>query len=233
MAGSACQRRDARAMAADAKPGYENAQMSKLWVWTAPKTIERSGGTIRFVGWRQYAPTRIPALWLRVAGLMSDLAKSRDGGWLEALREFGPLDDVLDETARDEAQLRQPWTRTIRHLDEVAMLWRNEEGGGTWALPAAPVSLARGYGRLLNELTRVAYDQVQLVTDGPSLVPQPRTLDAFFWLTAAQAVREKHRFRRCERCEGWFSVQRADARFCTASCRNWRPAPDEAAAASR
>jgi hypothetical protein len=88
-----------------------------------------------------------------------------------------------------------------------------------------PIELAKGYHRLQAELVRVVYDGVRLTARDLELVPEPQTLDAFLWLSAAESVRERHRFKRCERCDGWFLVRRTDAQFCSAVCRNWRPAP--------
>jgi hypothetical protein len=194
---------------------------------TAPKHIERDAGTIRLIGWNQYEPARVPAMWMRVA----DLLAGGDPDWLTALREYGPLDDVFDEQPRTEAMLRDPWRRTIAHLDEASFLWREAEEG-MWRLPDAPIELARGYRRLKAELARVVYDGVQITTRGLETVLEPRTLDASLWLSAVASVRERHRFRRCERCSGWFPIQRTDARFCSAACRNLRRAADDAAAAA-
>jgi hypothetical protein len=196
--------------------------MARLWAWTAPKEIERDGGMIRFVGWTQYLPERVPAMWLRVAALMGDLLNSPPvGGWLTALREYGPLDDVFDEQPKTEEYLRDPWRRAIERLDQVAMLWRKAEAG-VWQLPDAPIELAKGYGRLQAEFSRVLYDGVRLTAHGLDPVPEPRTLDAYLWLSAAESVRQRHRFKKCERCTGWFAVQRLDARFCSTECRRGR-----------
>lgn len=189
-----------------------------LWVWTAPKQVERVDGAIRFVGWSQYAPARVPAMWLRLAELETD-----QQGWLTALEQYGPLDDVFDERPRDEETLRVPWQRTIERLAEVSFLWRKEEQG-IWSLPDAPIALAKGYRRLRTELTRVLHDSVRLAARDLDLVPDPQTLDAYLWLAAADSARSRHRFKRCERCGEWFSAQRKDAMFCSAICRNKREA---------
>jgi hypothetical protein len=196
--------------------------VQRLWVWTTPKSAERDAGMIRFKGWTQYAPERVPAMWLRVATLMSDLLRDPEsGGWLAALEEYGPLDDVFDEQPHDERYLREPWEEAIRRLDEVALLWRKEDAG-VWELPAAPIELTKGYHRLQVELARVAHDETKLAVHGLELRPEPSTLRAFLWLSAAESVRERHRFKKCERCDGWFSIRRTDAQFCSAVCRNKR-----------
>jgi hypothetical protein len=192
---------------------------------------------IRFEGWIEYEPARAPALWMRVAAQMSDLLKNPpDGGWLAALQEYGPLDDTsLDETPRDERVQRDSWGQAIQRLDEVSLLWR-EGDMGVWALPESPVELTRAYRLLQVQLRQVAgvVDKgVRLALRGIELVPEPATLEAYLWLSAAESVRDRHRFKKCERCAGWFAIRRTYAQFCSASCRNWRPAPssDEAAAA--
>jgi hypothetical protein len=188
------------------------------WVWAAPKQVERADGMIRFGGWRNYRPTRVPAMWLRLADL--DTAVQ---GWLAALEQFGPLYDSFDEQPRDEETLRIPWQQTIEGLAAASFLWRKEEHG-IWMLPVAPIELAKGYRRLRAELARVAHDGVRLAAHDLDLVPEPQTLDAYLWLSAAESVRERHRFKRCARCGGWFSIQRTDALFCSAVCRNAREA---------
>jgi hypothetical protein len=170
-------------------------------------------------------------MWLRIAALAGDLVKGPDDGWLAALEEYGPLDDVFDEQPHQEEALRDPWRRTIQRLDEVSFLWRKEDAG-IWELPAAPIELAKGYHRLQAELARVVYDEVRLTARGLELVPEPKTLGAYLWLSAAESVRERHRFRKCECCDGWFAIQRTDARFCSAACRNWRPAASDAPASA-
>jgi hypothetical protein len=206
--------------------------MAKLWVWTAPKRVERDAGTIRFRGWKQYEPARVPGMWMRVAALAGELQNPPYGGWLPALEEYGPIDDVFDERPHEEETLRDPWRRTIMRLDEVSFLWR-KEGAGIWELPDAPIELAKGYRRLQVEFARVLYDDVGLTAHGLEPVLDPKTLDAFLWLSAAESVRSRARFRKCERCDGWFAIRRTDAQYCSAVCRNWRPAPpsDEVVAA--
>jgi hypothetical protein len=204
--------------------------MAKLWAWTAPKRVHRNGGrTIRFEGWTNYEPGRVPALWLRIAALASDI----DTGWLTALQEYGPLLDTFDGVPRDERHERAPWRETIERLAEISGLWREGEAG-IWALPESPVELTRAYRRLQTELQRVAgaiENGIRLALRGLDLVPEPGTLEAYLWLAAAESVRERHRFRKCERCDGWFAIRRTDALFCSAVCRNWRPAPASEATA--
>ena len=194
--------------------------MTKLWVWTAPKRIEREAGLIRFEGWREYEPARVPALWLRVAELGAD-----PDGWAHAVERYGPLLDTFGEEPRAERYERDPWVRAIGHLWTVSSLWK--EADGIWELPPAPpVELTGAYRRLQNELTRViADDGVKLALHGLDPVPEPATLESFLWFAAAAAVRERARHKRCERCDGWFPIRRSDAQYCSATCRNWRPAP--------
>jgi hypothetical protein len=165
----------------------------------------------------------VPALWLRVAALTGGLAKGPDG-WLEALREYGPLEPVVDERPKPEEYLRDPWVRMIERLDEVAFLWREGESG-VWALPDAPIELTQGYRPLQDEFARVLRDGVRLTAHGLEPALEPVTLDSYLWLAAAESVRSRHRFKRCERCDGWFPIQRTDARFCSTTCRRWQPAP--------
>ena len=185
--------------------------------------MERDAGMIRIVRWSQYRPAAVPAMWMRVQDIALDDRKP-DAAAVQALEAFGPLYDAFDNSPHDEAMLLDPWRRTIRGLGDVAMLWRTEDAG-VWQLPDAPIEFAKGYHQLQAELARVAYQGVRVTAEGLELVPVPQTLDAFLWLSAAQSVRDRHRFKRCERCNGWFGVQRADARFCGAVCRNKRDAP--------
>jgi hypothetical protein len=205
--------------------------MAKDWWWSAPVWIERNAGAIRLKGWRSYPAEHVPALWLRVAALTSGLADA--DGWLKALKEYGPLDPVVDERPRPEEYLRDPWERTIKRLDEVALLWREGESG-VWELPDAPIELTQGYRRLQDEFGRVLRDGVRLTARGLEPALDPLTLDGFLWLAAAESIRFRHRFKHCERCDGWFGVQRTDARFCSTACRRSpEPASDEAAAAGK
>lgn len=190
----------------------------RLWVWTAPRQVERGAGTIRFKGWTQYEPERVPAMWMRIAGLGTDL-----DGWLGAIEQYGPLLDTFGDDAHEERHERDPWVRAIEHLWTASTMWK-ETAGGIWELPSAPpVELTTAWRRLRNELARVvAEDGVKLAVRGLDLVPEPGTLDAYLWLSAAESVRDRHRFKRCERCAGWFAIRRTDAQFCSAVCRNKR-----------
>lgn len=188
-------------------------------MWSLPR-VERDAGRIRFSGGAIYEPAREPALWRRIAALAS---LGEDDRWFLALMRHGPLTGVT-LGMRDESPEREAWERTIAGLAEVAACWEEtSEGSNLWELPtAAPIELTDGYHRVRKELRRIAESAVRLELEGLALTPAPATLDAFIWLSAAESVREKHRFRRCERCGGWFSIQRSDARFCSAICRNKR-----------
>lgn len=182
----------------------------------APKRLIREGGRIRVEGWRRYAPERVPALWRRIADLGPE-------NWLSALQDYGALDNTLD-AQREEAALRRPWERTITRLGAVAVLW-TEAAPGVWELPMFPP--APGVHALQFQLARVAADNaVHLVVRGTELAPEPTNLDAYLWMSAAESLRDGHRFKHCERCGGWFAVRRHNAQFCGPVCRNKREIPE-------
>jgi hypothetical protein len=191
---------------------------TKTWLWPVLSRIERDGGVIKAKGGALYAPAKVPAMWRRVAALapLKDVEP-----WFLALTRYGPLTARSD---RDEPTERRLWETAIGHLAEVASLWKEtSEGSNLWEVPAStPIELEPGYRRLRTELRRIADDGVRFDVAGLELVPEPMTLDAFLWLAAAESARERHRFKRCERCASWFSIQRTDARFCSAVCRNKR-----------
>jgi hypothetical protein len=165
-------------------------------------------------------------MWRRVAALVS--LKDVEP-WFLALTRYGPLIDTT-VSDRDEQTERRLWETAIGHLAEVAALWmETSEGSNLWQLPAAtPIELTPGYRRLRTELRRITDGGVRFDVSGLELVPEPLTLDAFLWLAAAESARERHRFKCCSRCASWFSIQRTDARFCSAACRNYRNASEAA-----
>ena len=201
---------------------------NKTWLWPVLSRIERDGGVIKAKGGALCEPAREPAVWRRIAALAS--LKDVEP-WFLALTRYGPLIDT-SISDRDEQTERRLWEGAIEHLAEVAELWKETgEGSNLWEVPAStPIELEPGYRRLRTELRRIADGAVRLDVEGLELVPEPMTLDAFLWLAAAESARAGHRFKRCERCASWFSVQRADARFCSAVCRNYREASEAASA---
>jgi hypothetical protein len=178
-----------------------------------PKQVLRDGEIIHFGNWRRYSPERVPALWRRIADLTT-------ADWSAALAGYGPLRFA---DTYEEPELRHPWRRTIERLGEFAELW-SEADGGVWQLRAFPPAAA--VQRLQFQLARVGDNgDVRLAVHGLRLAPEPVTLDAYLWLSAAESLDKKHKFKRCRRCGGWFGMRRHDAQFCGAVCRNQRPAP--------
>jgi hypothetical protein len=123
-----------------------------------------------------------------------------------------------------EERVRDAWKYTVKALATVARLWTGK--ADIFELPPShPIELTGAFRVLQANLNSAVVDSsVRLVVCGLDVVPEPVTLAGFLWLAAAEAVRDQHRFRRCERCQGWMRIQRTDARFCSAACRNWRPA---------
>ena len=115
------------------------------FVWTSPKSIEHDKGSIRFAGWRNYAPTRVPAMWLRIAGLFGN-----EQGWLAALEGYGPLTDAFDDRPREEEVFRHQWQRTIDGLDAVKVVVEGDvasaELGDECALCARASFVELAYG---------------------------------------------------------------------------------------
>lgn len=191
----------------------------KVWAWTRLAKVERDGGVITAKAGALYEPARVPVMWRRIV----DLASLQDiEPWFLALMRYGPL--VETGWVRDEQTERHLWESTIARLAEVAGLWKETaEGSNLWELPpATPIEVEPGYRRLRTELRRIAEGSLRFDVSGLDLIPEPVTLDAFLWLSAAATARERHRFRRCERCGEWFSIRRTDAQFCSAVCRNRR-----------
>jgi hypothetical protein len=188
--------------------------------WAQPDQVMVETPDVRCVGWLEpYSLDRIPALWRRVTEL-----EAEPDGWLSALKAYGPL-DRFDETVPEE-RVRDAWKYTVKALATVARLW-TEHADGIFALPAShPIELTGAFRVLQANLNSAVVDSsVRLVVRGLDVVPEPVTLAGFLWLAAAEAVRDQHRFRRCERCQEWMRIQQTDARFCSAACRNWRSAP--------
>ena len=108
----------------------------------------------------------------------------------------------------------------------MALLWQESDGGIFEIPPVSALKRSRDYLRArVALLAAEATDGVSVKYDDDfSLIPYPVNLHGYLWMSAAESVRERHRFRRCERCGLWMSVQRLGARFCSASCRNFRDA---------
>lgn len=192
--------------------------------WGTPGTIVEEAGSLRVDRWTPFAPDDHPALWRRV----TDLEQEVDG-WLVALRQYGPLDYDLTENVLPKGRIRGRWEGTIRDLSTVARLWSQREGGiFELAMPIVfRADIREASNVLQSNLNAVVADRgVKLTVQGYDLVPEATSLAGYLWLSARDAVKEEHRFRRCERCRGWMRVQRSDARFCSARCRN---APKEEA----
>jgi hypothetical protein len=185
--------------------------------WAQPdQVLHDAAGTLRCVGWLKYSPSRVPAMWRRISEL-----EAEPDAWLMALKAYGPLDRNFGEPVPEE-RARDPWKHAILGLSTVARLWAGN--ADIFELPSShPIELTGAFRVLQANLNSLVADgSVRLVVRGLDLVPEPVTLAGFLWLAAAEAVREKHRFRRCERCQGWMRIQRTDARFCSATCRNKR-----------
>ena len=185
--------------------------------WAQPEQVVRDAGVLRCAGWLKYLPDRVPALWRRVPEL-----RGEPDAWFLAHKAYGPLARDFGESAQEE-RVRDRWEHVIDGLSTVAALWE-ENGGGIFEPPASPpLELTSAYKLLQTDLTRMVGDgSVRLAVRGLDVVPAPVSLEGYLWLAAAEAVREKHRFRRCERCQGWMRIRRTDARFCSATCRNKR-----------
>ena len=185
------------------------------FAWARPCRLVEEAGSLRIDGWFRYDAGQVPALWRRVA----DFQAYGEASWQYALQEYGPPDSFNDMLSK--AHARERWGHTIRDLMMVAALW-SERCDHILELPTSrPIEVTSAYKALQNNLQLLLTEgRVQLVVKGLDLVPETSSLAGYIWLAAKDAVQHQHRFRRCERCSGWMRVQRSDARFCSASCRN-------------
>jgi hypothetical protein len=188
------------------------------FTWAQPERVQRDdAGVLHLSGWLKYAPDRVPALWWRIPEL-----REEPDGWLHALETYGPLTPDFGETAQEE-RVRDGWKHVIGGLATVRNLWRGN--GGIFALSdTPPLELTKGYKLLQTELGQVACDwnSARPLVRGLDVIQQPYSLYGYLWLSAAEAARERHRFRRCDRCSQWMKIKRTDAQYCSAICRNKR-----------
>jgi hypothetical protein len=194
-------------------------EISSWWAWN------RGDGSA-------YAPSRIPAFWLRVAYRR----------WQDARDQFGPLADhaqhISPELVTHEAARRQrPEAETTARMiaatdasDWETLHYRLKAMGRLWqpwphnrqiyglvpfntlqhddaAALRATLDMACAHGELVPRL------------DGWQLRVVPQSLRGFLLMSCAADVAAKRRFRRCDQCHEWFPVARADAKFCSAVCR--------------
>jgi hypothetical protein len=167
----------------------------------------------------RYEPDRVPALWRRASELYGE-----PDDWLLALKAYGPLERKFYESVPEE-RVREGWHQTLKELWVLGDLWK-ESSDGVFELPTdVPIELKGIYKRLQDNLAQMAAaNSVRLMLHGLNLSPEPADLQGYIWLDVAEAMREKHRLKRCDRCHGWMRVQRSDTKFCSAKCRNWREA---------
>ena len=183
----------------------------------------------------EYNASAIPALWRRVT----------DRDWLAAQSEFGPLayhDDLIRALNTDtqtgvvtygtssrgeKAALfrdAENWQVLHNRLQHVAALWipstndptihaldtfalERDRYAAALRVVVASIAGADGEGELVPAL------------DGWHLRVKPQSLRALLLMDCVGDIAARQRFRRCDHCSEWFPVARADARFCSPSCR--------------
>jgi hypothetical protein len=179
-----------------------------------------------------YAPSEIPALWLRVA----------DRRWPDAGREFGPLADygglirTLDTNpdtgavtggvashGRD-AAIREDatgWKTLHYRLRAMAKLWQPApDNPAIHRLIQFNVLQHADAIALRNTLSMAASDgELTPRLDGWHLRIVPQNLRGYLLMTCAADVAAHQRFRRCAHCNEWFALTRADAKHCSPACR--------------
>jgi hypothetical protein len=160
---------------------------------------------------RRYRPDHEIALWRRIA----------DIGAEEAALRYGDLDG--DHPPPDGWD--GPWTQLTAELSEIARCYWLEtvpEAPG-WHF-APPMDAVRNDP----EIRRVYWAQAIMVTHG-LIMPTVNLADfgleltvtslrAAIWADLGQALARSRPYRRCARCDLWFSPTRTDARLCGAAC---------------
>jgi hypothetical protein len=171
-----------------------------LWSWL------RADGT-------RYVPANVPAAWRRVADL----------SWRQAQTQYGSLDHAALPIRQD-----AEWRRLHAQLVEVSQLWRPTvedaaiemlDSRAMYAGPVAAFALrAATEAAIKDGLLTVGIDDGSYA---PTL--QAKSLRAFLLAevgTAIGSVRGGSSYRRCDHCKEWFPLGlRADARYCTPTCR--------------
>lgn len=191
----------------------------KVNAWTAYRRVDQATDGLRFHVTRQYQPAKRPALWFNL-GCRQATPESA----FAALQDLGAVDSWPDEGKpyhRDLVLL--PWQETIADLGRVASLWTPADDTGESRLRQSPMPETAAL--IAQRLASVVRNGLGIAIDGLQPVITWKTLEGFLWLSAAEAVRERHRFKRCRHCATWFRVLRSDALFCSASCRNFREEP--------
>jgi hypothetical protein len=107
----------------------------------------------------------------------------------------------------------------------MSKLWQKEQTG-VWTISSnVPLGITSQYHLLLAEFSRIVYSGIRPKARGLTIDWTTLDLDTFLWMDVTAAVREHRRYKRCVRCNSWFAVQRTDALYCSATCRNLRATP--------
>jgi len=183
--------------------------------WARPQQLTAAEERLCCSGWIGYWPDQVPALWCRIADL-----RGKPEGWRLALSAYGPLARRFGEEL-PARPAQEAWSETIEHLFIIHALWQGTADGSFTIADSRPLELTRPYALLRRRLLRAWQDgSARPRLHGLDPVLAPVNLESLLWISAAEAVRGRHRLRRCRRCGGWMRIQRTDAQFCSAACRN-------------
>jgi hypothetical protein len=108
------------------------------------------------------------------------------------------------------------WALFAGLLERIAMLWgdrRRAELPPPDPHETAALELAHGYAAALRRLALEEGD-IRIVSGTTDFACLPSSLAGFLVLQVTAALHELPRFRKCERCKGWFSPTRSDQRYC-------------------
>jgi len=172
----------------------------------------------------RYDPSIVPAFWRRVADQPS---------WQDAQSQFGPLDNVVLPEIWAEN-----WQQMHTRLGTVTKLWRLSAEDSTLYQPIARIKVRQNAAAQSIHAALLAMISQRLLTVGIDFGtwrPELRadSLRAFLLADCATAIGEAVSYRRCGQCREWFTPGRADARFCSAACKQAAWAARQARLATR
>jgi hypothetical protein len=142
-----------------------------------------------------------------------------------AIWEFGRAKDysalkALGSEAVDRQNLSD-WEGLLSLLKAIAGLWQPSRGDASvHALCLINPLQNADTSSLQAELAIAAtHNEYAVRIDNWQMRIVPQSLRGYLLMTCATDVARFQRFRRCQNCNEWFPLQRADAKHCSLACR--------------